>query len=466
MPTDTIVFAGLLPHAPVLVPGVGRERLRDVRRTVEAMQVVARRAVAARPDTVVVISPHSPRRSAAYGLWERSPLRGSFRDFGAEEGVALPTDPVFLRQLEREAGARGVRTWRIETGQLDHGATVPLWYLAAAGWMGPTVVLGLSDPEDPGLDACGAAIAAAAGALRRRVAVIASGDMSHRLTPSAPCGYDPAGARFDRAFIKLLRHGAPDAIRGFDPALAEPAAEDAVDSTRVAMAATGFAADGREVLSYEGPFGVGYGVAVLFAGGEAGPVGQSAPTAGILAQGADLPGVARASVAAALAQGPERPPFTAAGELAEPHALFVTLRDVSGELRGCTGTVAVPPADQVRQTWEQARASAFHDPRFRPLEAAELSRVRFSVSVLDPPEPVESAAALDPAIFGVLVRAADGRRGVLLPGIEGVDTAERQLELARRKGRIGPDEPIEIRRFTTRTFSEAERVQASHLRTP
>ena len=142
---------------------------------------------------------------------------------------------------------------------------MPLWFLAEAGWAGPTVVLSLNYPEDGGLSKLGEAIAAAAHAFHRRIAIVASGDMSHRLTPNAPCGFHPQAHQFDETFIRLIRDGDYHEIGNIDPELRELAAEDAVDSTLVAAAAVDWRTTGHKVLNYEGPFGVGYGVAILFA---------------------------------------------------------------------------------------------------------------------------------------------------------------------------------------------------------
>jgi aromatic ring-opening dioxygenase LigB subunit len=142
---------------------------------------------------------------------------------------------------------------------------VPLWFLAEAGWHGPTVLLSLNYPGEGGLRELGESIATAAKETGRRIAFLASGDMSHRLKPGAPSGFDPRARSFDRQFMALVERGSYRELPRFDPELQELAAEDVVDSTVIAAAATNWNATGHEVLSYEGPFGVGYGVAVLFA---------------------------------------------------------------------------------------------------------------------------------------------------------------------------------------------------------
>jgi MEMO1 family protein len=105
-------------------------------------------------------------------------------------------------------------------------------------------------------------------------------------------------------------------------------------------------------------------------------------------------------------------------------------------------------------------SAAFHDHRFAPLAAAELPRLRFGVTILDPPEPAASPAELDPARYGVIVTAADGRTGVLLPGIASVKTADQQVAIARNKGNIGPGETVTLQRFQARSFQEPGFVEA------
>lgn len=450
MTAGAIVFAGLMPHAPILVPGVGRKRLADAAATARAMKLVADHAMAARPDTIVLISPHAPRLPGAFGLWQSARLHGSLEIFGSPEDVVdLPVDRTFGNHLEHAAGRRGLRFWDISHGLLDHGALVPLCYLTAAGWNGPTVILGLNDPGEGGLVELGQAIADTARGLKRRTAIIASGDMSHRLTRSAPCGYHPQAHRFDETFIGLLREDRPADLPRIDPGLQDVAAEDVVDATVVALAASGFHTEGHKVLSYEGPFGVGYGVAILFEPPK--PTESGAPAeAGRprrIAHFADLPAVARCAVEMELGAGSAVPPFAADGELTCRHGVFVTLRTTDGELRGCIGTLAPRERDLVAETWRNALAAALHDNRFSPVTAAELPNLVYEVTVLGDLEPIESPSELDPARYGVVVSALDGRKGVLLPAIEGIETVDQQLEIARHKAGLEPGEPVSLQRF-------------------
>jgi AmmeMemoRadiSam system protein A len=211
------------------------------------------------------------------------------------------------------------------------------------------------------------------------------------------------------------------------------------------------------VLSYEGPFGVGYGVAILFEREQPGSAEAAAPQARgrRVSRVEELPAVARCAVEARLLGGPASPPFVALGELARPGAVFVTVRSETGELRGCRGVTEALGPDLVSETGHCAVAAAVHDGRFPPVTAAELPHMRFTVTVLGRLEAVAAPGDLDPAVYGVLVSAADGRRGVLLPAIEGVRSVAEQLAIVRRKAGIAEGEPVTIERFTARSFTEA-----------
>ena len=264
--TAAAVCAVLMPHAPILVPEVGGERGGAAQASCQAMREAAACVMSFRPETLVLISPHSPRQPRAFGVWAGERLHGSLAQFKAPRAqVSLPNDTPLAHAIVTEAKIRDLATWMIHDRTLDHGALVPLWFLAGPAGPDPLIVLSLKYPEDGGLSELGEAIAAAARASHRRMAIVASGDMSHRLTPDAPCGFHPQAHQFDETFIRLIRDGDYHGIGNIDPELRELAAEDAVDSTLVAAAAVDWRTTGHKVLNYEGPFGVGYGVAILFA---------------------------------------------------------------------------------------------------------------------------------------------------------------------------------------------------------
>ena len=166
-----------------------------------------------------------------------------------------------------------------------------------------------------------------------------------------------------------------------------------------------------------------------------------------------LPGVARDAIRAFLERRAPRAPEKPRGALARAAPVFVTLR-IDGALRGCMGDLAPRSANLVEETMDRAVTAAFHDPRFAPLTLDELERATIDVTILGPRTPVTSLDELDPLVFGVEVSDEAGRRAVLLPDVEGVDTVEQQLSVVRRKAGIGDDADVTIRRFRVLKITE------------
>lgn len=143
--------------------------------------------------------------------------------------------------------------------------------------------------------------------------------------------------------------------------------------------------------------------------------------------------------------------------LEEPHPLpdelnikrgvFVTIKK-RGILRGCIGTFQPTKENIAREIIDNAVSSSTRDPRFPPLSEDELNDITVSVDVLSEPEPINDIDELDPRKYGIIVQTEDGRRGLLLPDLDGVDTIEHQIDITRMKAGISPDEDIEILKFT------------------
>ncbi|GHV28199.1 hypothetical protein FACS1894167_04580 [Synergistales bacterium] len=136
-----------------------------------------------------------------------------------------------------------------------------------------------------------------------------------------------------------------------------------------------------------------------------------------------------------------------------PRACFVSIKKNNGDLRGCIGTIEPVKPRLDAEIMANAVSSATRDPRFDPIEARELDGLVFSVDVLSEPEPVRDISELDPKKWGVIV-SSGYRRGVLLPDLEGVGTAEYQLEIAARKAGIHDINGAVIERFTVDRYSE------------
>lgn len=261
----SIVFAGIAPHPPLLVPEVGGHRIEQVADSKRALQDFSRRLVASKPDTIFVISPHSPldpRRFTSRGTHE---IEGDFREFNAP-GVRLTfqNDLELLNAMKRAAEIEGVEFGELDRDYpLDHGALVPLYYLNEAGWRGAVLVIGFTLQSNEKHLAFGRAIARAADSTNRRVALVASGDLSHRLIVGGPYEFEPTAHLFDEQIVDAIARGDLKGVVDIDPDLRNRAGECGYRSIVIALGTVGANLSNSQVLSYEGPFGVGYMVAVL-----------------------------------------------------------------------------------------------------------------------------------------------------------------------------------------------------------
>lgn len=460
--TGSIVFSGIAPHPPLLVPEVGRDRIKRVADSQRALREFSARLMATRPEALILISPHSPldwRRFTARGA---PVLSGDFAEFLAPNvKLSFKNDPDLLEAIKDAAPQEGVEFLKLGRDYpLDHGALVPLYYLREAGWDGPTVVIGFTmQPIDKHL-AFGRAIRRAIESSGRRVALVASGDLSHRLIPGGPYEYEPTAHLFDEQIVEAVARGNARAIIEIDPDLRERAGECGYRSIVIALGSLKEQMPDHQVLSYEGPFGVGYMVAVLLEESRSAQV-RSNPVRAELAfkrPAGDIspPELARLAVEKFIAEGVYVPaPEDPQGVLAERAGVFVTIRTRDGRLRGCIGTIVPAHENVAREIIQNAISAATRDPRFPPVSPEELPELTYGVDVLSEPEEVGGVEDLDPSRYGVIVETLDGRhRGLLLPRIDGIDTAEQQWQLVHAKAGIKPGTPVRVRRFTVRRFGK------------
>lgn len=145
------------------------------------------------------------------------------------------------------------------------------------------------------------------------------------------------------------------------------------------------------------------------------------------------------------------PPDDLPPELKENQAgVFVSLKKF-GSLRGCIGTFIPTQKNIAQEIIRNAISAAVEDPRFPPVSASELDDLTISVDILSPPEEVSDLAQLDPRKYGIIVNSGY-RKGLLLPDLEGVDTVEQQIDIAKRKAGIHPGEKVKLYRFEVKRF--------------
>ncbi len=457
-----------------MVPEVGGEATHDVQGSIAAMAEFTRRIIASGAETVVLVSPHAPLDARAFVAYRTPELYGDFSNFRAPDTrIEFPLDEELLDEINRAAADDGYEVLGLGDYDLDHGSAVPLYFLDRSGWRGRVVVLGYSFLSDEDHLKFGSCIGKAADAAGRQIALVASGDLSHRLKPNAPAGYNPGAHRFDEEVVAALQENAPDRIPRVDPDLRRLAGECGYRSMLVALGATEGLPRACEVLHYEAPFGVGYLVAQLT--NLTGVTGAPDPTETTTNPQADqatdteasgedaaaeLPALARLAVETFVRTGKQIPvPEARSALLSARAACFVSIKtrrpgERAGELRGCIGTIEPVKQNLADELIANAINAATRDPRFDPVAEDELPQLRYSVDVLEASEPAVFED-LDPKTYGVIVEDESGKyRGLLLPDIPGVDTAAIQVEIAARKAGIAPGKPLKLSRFRVHRYRE------------
>jgi AmmeMemoRadiSam system protein A/AmmeMemoRadiSam system protein B len=435
-----LVFAGIAPHPPIMVPEVGGDAILEVQSSIDAMTEFSRRVIASGAETVVLISPHAPLLEDSFVVYDGPAASGSFARFRSPQTkIKLQVDDELLNSIVSTGSDENYQITRLANVELDHGSAVPLYFLLQNGWHGQVVALGYSFLSNDDHLRFGSCIKRAIDLVARRVALVASGDLSHRLKPEAPAGYNPHAHEFDDEVVAALRSNDPVKIELIDDRRRKLAGECGYRSMLVALGATKGLRPNCELISYEAPFGVGYMVAQLAADND------------VLCE---LPALARRAVETRLWTGMDRkPPNRLFGILAERAACFISIKTKDGELRGCIGTIEPTRNNLAEEIIVNAVSAATKDPRFYPVTADELSNLSYSVDVLSEPEP-STFEELDPKVYGVIVDDEKGRRGLLLPDIPGITDTKQQVEIATRKAGIPSGSPVKYLRFEVRRFRE------------
>ena len=463
----SIIAAFALPHPPLAVAGVGRGREAEIAATLAGYRAVAAKIAELQPEVLVISSPHATCYLDYVHISPGTHANGDFANFNDPgDEIEVDYDAELAREIAQQAAALGIPAGGEgeRDRSLDHGTMVPLSFIQAAGTHCPIVRIGLSGLSPLEHYNLGRAVARAAERLDRRAVYVASGDLSHKLRSDGPYGYAPDGPVFDQLICEVFETGDFLKLLTVDAGLAERAAECGLRSFQIMAGAL----DGRHVeaqlLSHEGPFGVGYGVAAFYPGdedpqrrfGQAYESWHADQMAAIKAAEDPWVRVARASLEAWVRQGkrihvPDDLPQDLAcalpDELLSTRAgAFCSLKK-NGQLRGCIGTIAPVQDCLAREIAANAVSAASNDPRFEPVTPDELGELVLSVDVLGTPEDIAGEDELDPQRYGVIVSTSDGRRGLLLPNLDGVDTVEEQVSIARRKGGIGARERVHLQRF-------------------
>lgn len=461
-----ITAAFMVPHPPLIVPEIGRGEERKIQSTIDAYREIAARVRGQKPETIVVLSPHQIMYADYFHISPGKGAKGDFGNFRAGNvKFEVSYDTEFVEELcllaaqrDLPAGTMGERDKK-----LDHGTMVPLHFIDQFFSGYQVVRIGLSGLPLVKHYELGECIKEAAENLNRRVVIVASGDLSHRLKEDGPYGYREEGPAYDERIMEVMGAGNFSELFEFSEKFCDKAGECGHRSFTIMAGALDRTAVKTERLSYEGPFGVGYGVCAYEALGE--DAGRNfreqfeererKRLAGLREKEDAYVKLARRTIEKYVISGRKlRMPEDLPKEMQEkmPEEMlkrragaFVSIKK-DGQLRGCIGTIQAVQDSLAEEIIENAVSAAVRDPRFSPIEPEELEYLVISVDVLGETEKISSPEELDTEKYGVIVTKGR-KRGLLLPNLEGIDTVEEQIAIAKQKAGIGEHETVELERF-------------------
>lgn len=454
----SIMYAACVPHPPLIIPEVGKGEQLGIQTTIDSYEAVMKRAASFAPELVIITSPHATTYLDYLHISPGVHAQGDFGQFRASQ-VKIETeyDEEFVRQLSDRCREKGIPagTQGERNPELDHATMIPLYFLHHYLKDFKVVRIGISGLSSLTHYRFGQAIQETVEKLGRKAVFIASGDLSHKLKTDGPYGYAKEGPIFDQEITEAFANGDFMRFMTFAPAFCDKAAECGLRSFIIMAGALDSRKVTSHLYSYEGPFGVGYGVAEFLPEGmdssrnigdqyEALMVKQAEEN-----QEKEDPYVrlARQTITHFVSHKSEKIDISDCPQEMRTRkaGVFVSLHE-DGQLRGCIGTFRPTTECIAEEIMQNAVSACSEDPRFPSVEEEELDRLVYSVDVLGDVEPVKDIRELDPKRYGVIV-SCGGRRGLLLPDLEGVDTVAEQIDIARRKGGISEDEPLTIQRF-------------------
>ena len=453
------ILAGfMVPHPPMIVPDVGRGEEKKISKTIEAYEKVAERIAELKPDTIIISSPHSIMYADYFHISPGRKANGSFARFNApnvsfeEEYDSELRDMIidYADAVDFPAGILGERD-----AKLDHGTMVPLYFIRQKYKEGKILRIGLSGLPLSDHYRLGMMIKDAVNELDRKVVFVASGDLSHKLQSYGPYGFAKEGPEYDSRIMDVCSRAAFAELFDFSEDFCDRAAECGHRSFVMMAGAYDGIAVRAEKLSHEDVTGVGYGICIFEPQKEDEDrhfleqyEAKKERELKIRYENADTyVKLARDAVCHYVIHRKYLPVPEGLEEalLDRKAGTFVSIHK-DGRLRGCIGTIMATRDCVAEEIIANAVSACSRDSRFSPIREEELKDLEISVDVLGEIEDIESPDELDVKRYGVIV-SCGRRKGLLLPDLDGVDTVEEQINIAREKGGIGKHEKYQLQRF-------------------
>lgn len=442
-----LLKAFVVPHPPLIIKEVGKGKENQVIKTINAYKRVAEEISYLKPDTIIISSPHAQMYNDYFHISPNNKATGSFISFGAPEvKFNEKYDEELVNEISSIANENNLPagTYGEQNPELDHGTMVPLYFIEKKYKDFKLVRIGLSNLSEIDHYQLGEIIQQAINNLNRDVVYIASGDLSHTLKKDGPYGLTSEGIEYEKLIISDLSNARFDSLLSYKENLLSNAAICGHNSFIIMSGVLNGLNVDVETLSHEDVTGVGYGICIytpkernknrefrrIFLEKEKNRLLEK------YIKSDDYIKLAKNTIDSYIKTNNiiEIPSNIDDELLLNKAGVFVSIHKF-GILRGCIGTIIPTRENIATEIIYNAISASTKDLRFNPIEIEELPYLDINVDVLGKIEDIESREELNPKIYGVIVYT-NYKRGLLLPNIEGIDTVDKQIEIAKRKGNI------------------------------
>jgi MEMO1 family protein len=254
----SIVFSAIVPHPPLLVPGIGKENRQLLKATIDSYRLLEEELYVSQPDSIIVISPHGPILLNSFTMNISPEYQTNFQEFGDFGTIVKYNGDIGLGYKIRERLETRAPLQLISDQNLDHGTGIPLMMLTAHLPKLKIIPIYYSGLNIESHFRFGQVLKRELLVNKDRIAVVASGDLSHRLTNNAPAGYSPKAKKFDQKLIDCLIKNQTTDILNFNEKTTKDAGECGLKSIVIMLGILDGVRLEPKLLSYEFPFGVGY----------------------------------------------------------------------------------------------------------------------------------------------------------------------------------------------------------------
>ena len=454
----SVIKSYIVPHPPMIIPEIGKGDEEKIRKTISSYEEIALDIADVKPDTIIISSPHAMAYSDYFNILDGEELKGDFGNFGASSvSFTEKNDLELISKIEEIASSRGFPCSRVNNSNnnLDHGSMIPLYFIRKKYNDFKVIILGLSGLSLIEHYALGMLINDSVNELGRRCVYIASGDLSHKLQEYGPYGFSKFGPEYDNKLINIFKDNNFLELLKMEDTYLDKASECGHRSFTIMSGLF----DGLNVeskfYSHEDVTGVGYGIWSFKSGDENTDrffldkylTELESKIRKEVEESDNYAKFARTVINDYVIDGSAFYDRKLVDDelLTNRAGVFVSIHKF-GQLRGCIGTIS-PIYDNIcDEILNNAIEACSNDPRFNPVTQDELKFLEINVDVLSEAIDIDSIDELDPKKYGIIVYT-DNKQGVLLPDLDGVDTVEEQIRIAKKKGNILEGEDFKIKKF-------------------